>query len=1021
MKKELLLWLLLLSCAFHAVAQTRTLTGKVTEKADGSPLPGVSVKIKGTNTGTTTAGNGSFKITIPDNTKVLVFSFLGYQTLEKNVTGLSDIDISLAQGSEGLSEVVVVGYGTQTKLNQTGAVAQVGGKDVENVPFSSVDKILQGKVPGLQSVGGSGQPGAIQQVRIRGIGSINSSAAPLYVVDGVPINTGDLSRSATTANALSGINPNDIESISVLKDAASASIYGSRAANGVIIITTKSGRNGKTRIRADAEYGNAKPILRSESRPLTNDEYRTLTGEGLFNTGDYPDLESALKDADAAFGTGKGVNTNWLDVVTRTGQQMQYNLSADGGNEKTQFHVSGGYFKQEGTVLASSFDRASANISIKHKMTDRLSFGTSILFSSSRQVGPTNGGTFANPVLAGYFLLPAQSPYKPDGSINFSDDPQAEFGPGGTFNPVAIAAMDKDNTAILKGIGTVWGEYAILPNLKFTTKYGVDYNNLEEFKYNNPLYGDGFNDHGIVAHTYTRYFNWVWTNMLNYHLDINKDNKWVVNLKAGYEAQKSKLFMSNGETRNLPSRLNIQYGAAGATYTAASGNGSDYAFASILGLADFTYNSKYVLSASYRRDGSSRFGSVNRYGNFWSVGGSWNLDQEDFIKNLGWLNQLKLRASYGQNGNANFGTYQFDYIWRSLYGYGTGVDTKNTAFNYNYEGSVGSAPLSAGNPALTWEINKPLDIGLDVSVFKGRLNITVEYYNRITSSLLMEQPLSRTSGFQDFLNNIGSIRNKGVEISLSGTPVIAGDFRWDASFNFARNKNEVVSLVSSQPQISGSFIRQVGHDFQSFYLREWAGVDKENGDPLWYKDDTHGEKTNSYSAAKRVIYGSASPKFFGSLGSTFSFKGFSLDGMFYYNYGNYVQDTWARYLQGDGFAGSFNKMAPQLNRWQKKGDETNVPKYVYGGNKNSNESSTRWLYKGDYIRLRDVTLAYNFPQSWLSHVKISSLRLYVRGTNIWTWVKDKNITSDPEASVTSQSNLEVYMPKIYTVGINLGL
>jgi TonB-linked SusC/RagA family outer membrane protein len=1021
MKKELLLWLLLLSCAFHAVAQTRTLTGKVTEKADGSPLPGVSVKIKGTNTGTTTAGNGSFKITIPDNTKVLVFSFLGYQTLEKNVTGLSDIDISLAQGSEGLSEVVVVGYGTQTKLNQTGAVAQVGGKDVENVPFSSVDKILQGKVPGLQSVGGSGQPGAIQQVRIRGIGSINSSAAPLYVVDGVPINTGDLSRSATTANALSGINPNDIESISVLKDAASASIYGSRAANGVIIITTKSGRNGKTRIRADAEYGNAKPILRSESRPLTNDEYRTLTGEGLFNTGDYPDLESALKDVDAAFGTGKGVNTNWLDVVTRTGQQMQYNLSADGGNEKTQFHVSGGYFKQEGTVLASSFDRASANISIKHKMTDRLSFGTSILFSSSRQVGPTNGGTFANPVLAGYFLLPAQSPYKPDGSINFSDDPQAEFGPGGTFNPVAIAAMDKDNTAILKGIGTVWGEYAILPNLKFTTKYGIDYNNLEEFKYNNPLYGDGFNDHGIVAHTYTRYFNWVWTNMLNYHLDINKDNKWVVNLKAGYEAQKSKLFMSNGETRNLPSRLNIQYGAAGATYTAASGNGSDYAFASILGLADFTYNSKYVLSASYRRDGSSRFGSVNRYGNFWSVGGSWNLDQEDFIKKLGWLSQLKLRASYGQNGNANFGTYQFDYIWRSLYGYGTGVDTKNTAFNYNYEGSVGSAPLSAGNPALTWEINKPLDIGLDVSLFKSRLNITVEYYNRITSSLLMEQPLSRTSGFQDFLNNIGSIRNKGVEISLSGTPVIAGDFRWDASFNFARNKNEVVSLVSSQPQISGSFIRQVGHDFQSFYLREWAGVDKENGDPLWYKDDTHGEKTNSYSAAKRVIYGSASPKFFGSLGSTFSFKGFSLDGMFYYNYGNYVQDTWARYLQGDGFAGSFNKMAPQLNRWQKKGDETNVPKYVYGGNKNSNESSTRWLYKGDYIRLRDVTLAYNFPQSWLSHVKISSLRLYVRGTNIWTWVKDKNITSDPEASVTSQSNLEVYMPKIYTVGINLGL
>ena len=1021
MKKELLLWLLLLSCALHGIAQTRTLTGKITDKTDGASLPGVSVKIKGTNTGTTSGGNGIFKITVPEDAKVLVFSFLGYQTIEKNITGLTNLDIALTQGSEGLSEVVVVGYGTQTKLSQTGAIAQLDGKEVENVPFSSVDKILQGKVPGLQSVGGSGQPGAIQQVRIRGIGSINSSAAPLYVVDGIPINSGDLSRNTTSANALSGINPNDIESISVLKDAASSSIYGSRAANGVIIITTKSGRNGKTRIRADAEYGTAKPILRDENRPLTNDEYRTLTGEGLFNSGGYPDLAAALKDVDDAFGTAKGVNTNWLDVVTRNGQQMQYNLSADGGNEKTQFHLSGGYFKQEGTVLASSFDRASANISIKHKATEKLSFGTNILFSSSRQKGPTNGGAFANPVLSAYFLLPAQSPYKPDGTPNFSDDPQAEFGPGGTFNPVAIAAMDKDNAAILKGIGSAWAEYAILPNLKFTSKYGVDYNNLEEFKYNNPLYGDGFNDHGIVAHNYTRYFNWVWTNMLNYHLDINKDNKWVMNLKAGYEAQKSKLFLSTAETRNLPARLNIQYGAAGATYTAASGNGSDYAFASILALGDLTYNSKYVISGSYRRDGSSRFGSVNRYGNFWSVGASWNLDQEDFIKDLDWISQLKLRASYGQNGNANFGTYQFDYIWRSLYGYGTGVDTKNTLFNYNYEGSVGSAPLSAGNPALTWEINKPLDIGIDFSLFKNRLSATVEYYSRTTSSLLMEQPLSRTSGFQDFLNNVGAIRNKGVEIALSGTPVIAGDFRWDASFNFARNKNEVTSLVGSLPQISGSFIRQVGYDFQSFYLREWAGVDKENGDPLWYKDKTHNETTNSYSAAQRVIYGSASPKFFGSFGSTFSFKGFSLNGLLYYNYGNYVQDTWARYLQGDGFAGSFNKMAPQLNRWQKPGDVTNVPKNVYGGNKNSNESSTRWLYKGDYIRLRDVTLSYDFPQSMLSHAKISSLRLYVRGTNIWTWVKDKNITSDPEASVTSQSNLEIYMPKIYTVGINLGL
>ncbi|HVI48746.1 MAG TPA: TonB-dependent receptor [Chitinophaga sp.] len=1021
MKRKLLLWLFLLAVTVCAKAQTRTLTGKVTDHANASPLPGVSIKVKGTNNGTSTTADGTFRINVPENAKVLVFSFLGYETTEKNIGGLSNLSVSLSQAAQGLTEYVMVGYGTQSKLAQTGAISQISGKQVENIPLPSVDKILQGKIAGLQSLGGSGQPGAIQQIRIRGIGSINSSAAPLFVVDGVPINAGDLSRNTTTANSLAGLNPNDIESISVLKDAASSSIYGSRAANGVILITTKGGKAGKTRIRADAEYGFAKPILRDANRPLNASEWRNLTAEGFVNAGFDADMTSALKDVDESFGSNNGVNTNWLDVVTRTGQQMQYNLSADGGNDKTQFHVSGGYFKQEGTVIASSFDRVSGSFNIKHKLNDRITFGSSLIASSSRQRGPTNGGTFANPVLAAYFLLPHYSPYKPDGTPNFSSDPNAEFGPGGTFNPIAIAAMDNNRNSTLKAIGSIWGEYEILPNLKFTTKYGVDYNNLEELGYQNPLYGDGFADHGISTVNYTRYFNWVWTNMLNYRWDIKKDNQWVVNVKAGYEAQKSKLFFSTTETRNLPSRLDVQLGAAGSRPTEASAGGSDYSFASVLALGDVTYKGKYVLSGSFRRDGSSRFGSDNRYGNFWSVGGSWNVDQEDFLKDISWLDQLKVRASYGQNGNANFGTYLFDYVWRSLYGYGKGTDTKNNAYNFNYEGAVGSAPLSAGNNALTWEVNKPFDIGVDFSVFKRRLNASVEYYTRTTSSLLMEQPLSRTSGFQDYLTNIGSIRNKGIEITLSGTPVIAGDFRWDASFTFAHNKNEVVSLASSLPQISGQFIRQVGSDYQTFYVRQWAGVDKQNGDALWYKDDTHKETTNSYSQAKRVALGSASPKYFGSFGSTFSFKGFSLDGLLYYNFGNYVQDLWARYLQGDGFAGAFNKMAPQLNRWQKPGDETDVPKYVFNGNKNSNEMSSRFLYKGDYIRLRDVTLSYTFPQAWLNHAKISSLRVYVRGTNIWTWVKDKNITSDPEASIASQSNLEVFMPKIYTVGINLGL
>ena len=1006
MKKLLQSLFVLVFFAVSAFAQERTITGTVTGKEDGLPIPGVSVRVPGTNNGTSTGTNGRYSIKVSSGSTSIQFSSIGYQTQTITLSNSNEVSVRLVGDSKALSEVVVTGYGTQTRSKTTGAISQVSAADVENKPNTSVDQTLQGRVPGLQSVGGTGQPGSLQQIRIRGIGSITAGSDPLYVVDGVPINTGDLSRNSTTANALAGINPNDIESINVLKDASAASIYGSRGANGVIVITTKSGKAGKTKIRFDAEYGTVKPSSLPEAgRPLTTDEYRTLSAEGLLNNpkwvSDYGLTPgNVLQFVDENVLGGSTYNTNWVDVVTRNGQQRQYNLSADGGNEKTQFHISAGYFKQQASVIASDFNRYSTALSVKHQATDRLSFSGNITIGETGMHTPSNGGAYSNPISSAYFLPSYLSPYNEDGSLNLDNSLFA-----GNFNPVAVAEMNSTTNHQLKGIGSLSGEYKILPNLRFTSKVGIDYTNLEEDSYWNPDYGDGTGYGGVASRYYTRYFNWVATNLLDYHFDLHNDNTWVANIKAGYEAQKSQYYSSSVDATGFPSNLAIRVPSAGSSPLTAGGTNEDYAFASLLALGDISYKGKYVISGSFRRDGSSRFGANNRYGNFGSVGASWNAQQEDFIKNISWITLLKLRGSYGSVGNANISNYGA----RQLYSYG-----------YNYLGLGGIVPTTVGNDNLTWETNKTIDLGLDVSLFKDRLALTFDWYNRQSNNLLLDQPLSPTSGFTSFSNNVGSMRNRGYEIGLSGTPVIVGEFKWNAGLNISHNTNKILSLVDNKDQISGAFIRRVGYDFQSFYLRQWAGVDPANGNPLWYTDETRTATTSTYAEAKQVLAKSASPKYFGSFTSDFSYKGFSLSGLIYYNFGNYIRDQWAQYTQSDGYSPGENKMASQLNRWQKPGDITNVPKYIWDNASNSKNSSTRFLYKDDYIRLREVTLAYTFPSAIVNKLKLANLKIYARGTNLVTWVKDKNLPFDPETFVNGTTNFEVYNPKTYTIGLNVG-
>ena len=979
----------------QVAAQNKTIKGRVTE--DGKkPLSNASIIVKGTTVASKTNDEGYYSITIPANGRVLKFSSLNFEDQEVNIGSKSEINVILVNTVSDLQQVIVTGYGTTKKATNTGSIATVKASEIENLPFSSVDRALQGKVAGLQSVASSGQPGASQAILIRGASSITASNAPLWVVDGVPINAGDASRLQTTGNLLSTLNPNDIESISVLKDAASQSIYGSRAANGVIVVTTKKGKSGKTKFRFDTELGNSDVAYVNEKyKPLDANEFINLTREGLVNAGASAAQTTSILNS---LGQGNGINFNWFDNIMRVGQQKQYNLSAEGGNDKTTFFLSGGHFAQDGTSINSQLKRNNVNFRITNKATDKLTIGLNLNAGNVSQRAPLNGGAFGNPLLSTYFLLPTYSAYKPDGTYNYILN-------GGLHNTVALSEMDKRFLRQSSIRGSVNGEYKILDNLKFRSVYGIDYNALEEDQYNNPLHGDGLASNGRAFSYYTRYFNYVWTNTLDLQQNITRNGDLSSSTQIGYEAQKSAGYFSSLQAQQFPPSLSLTYPASGASPTTASATISDYTFESQFASTNLNYKNRFVLSGSFRRDGSSRFSAKNRYGNFWALGATWNIDREDFMANNRIFDQLKLRGSYGVNGNAGIGNYDAP----ALYGFG---------FNYNQ--LPGSAPTNVGDENLTWELNKPMNIGLDFSVLKNRVNVTIDYYIRKSENLLLSVPLSNTSGFGSATRNIGSMENKGLELSLNIVPVQTKDFRWDLDFNFSNNKNKITSLPNKADILSGNFIIRQGQSLNTFFLREWAGVDRATGDPLWYINDKRQGSSNVYpGASARILAGQALPKFFGSLTNALTYKGFNLSAQLYYNFGNQVFDTWRGYYLGSGFGASFNKVKRQLDAWKQPGDITDVPKYVYNGNKNFNAGSTYNLNDGSFVRVRDIQFGYTLPKAYTEKLKIGNANFYVRGTNLFTWVKDKNLPFDPEQGTSSASNLNVFIPKTVTVGLSL--
>lgn len=987
--------------AMKTSIQPLLVRGKV-RMENGQPLVGATVRVKGSQRATLTDRNGDFTIQVPDRQTTLVFSYVGFTTKEQTLENGVNLQVVLQRGGESLDDVlVVVPYGTETRGSFTGSATTITGADLADRPRSSFQNSLQGNVAGLQSMESTGQPGAAPTLRIRGITSFNGISSPLYVIDGVPMLTQDVSGLALSSNSGAGINPNDIESITVLKDASATSIYGSEGANGVIMITTKSGKAGKTKINLSVNYGLNDMATSQRNKPLSTAEMSKLLIEGVINSDINPSI-AGISTPEAAYqylvdqGLDPEVNTNWFDVITQLGKYEQYNVSASGGNDKTSFYLSGGYYKQDAVTKGQGFERKTGRVNLKHKASDRLSFDGKLSIVGQKLNTVPAAGTGQNPVRSLYRLVPWLAPYDENGLYNTRI----------TYNPELLLNENKYETNIMQVIGSAGIQFKILDHLSFETRGGVDIHYTDDFRFWSKDWPDG----GATARgmEYNRLWNnWTITNLLKYKEQLSD---FGLTATLGQEARKRNLKSVSTQANNYAAEDLYTLANTSEPYIAWSSK-SHATIASYFLNTSVNYKTKYYLNATVRRDGSSRFGKNVRYGNFWSLGVAWNIHDEAFVDQLGFVNQLKLRASYGTSGN-QLGSY---------YGH---IGAYGTNRSYLNQPGVGIASIESGS--LRWEKNLPMDVGLDFSLFSNRLSGTFDWYSRITSDLIQLMPVSHVNGITNLNYNVGKMKNYGLEIVLNSDNIVPENpdgFAWSTSFNITTQNNKILAYQDDRV-VSGYYLREVGDDYYKFYLRGYAGVDIETGQSLWYTNGTKEATTTDYTkAAPYDQKKSALASFFGGLTNTFSYKGVSLSALIYFNWGGYIYDRWGVYTHSDGSArlseaGLMNRMLYE-NRWQQPGDHAIYPKIVYGGNQSglTSQHSTRFLYDGSYIRLRDITLSYALPIERSRTFTAASV--FVRANNLFTYIHDDLLPYDPEVGISGVLDQNLPISKQYVLGINL--
>ena len=1030
MNKRLFLFnlLLFLGLSLSMLAQDRRITGKIVSAADGSPLPGVSVQVKGTAKGTATDVTGNYAVSVPTGKATLEIRSVGFNTQTITIGNQSVINVTLSENENALGEVVVVGYGTQKKSNLTGNVAQISSKSIENLPVLTAEQAIQGRAAGVFVESGNGKVGQGMKMRIRGASSVSAGNEPLYVIDGIPMTTTPGGSAGNTPNPMADINFNDVESIEILKDASAAAIYGARGSNGVVLLTTKRGKSGKTNINLSYFTGSSEATGHRE----------------FFNTAQYVDFFReartnggfSVSGAETRF-TRYAVNdktrwsdptspnytdTNWENTVLRKGSINQFDLNMNGGNDKTKFYASGQYSKQEGIILKNSFERISSRFNLDHKASDKLTIGLNANIARTFNTRLANDNAFSTPlqIIALAPLSPIFDPRTVTPSNPRGDYSDTYNGAAVTqyYNPLVSIENSNNTTETYRIIGNVFGQYNILPSLSFRTEYGADMSFRNDDQYFgkktvrnsvNAGNGESFKQNITI-------FNYNTNNFFSFNQVF--EQKHDLNFVVGMSYQQSKRTSIDATGRNLPSDA-YKTIASAATKSDANSFERSFSFLSYFSRLNYKFDNKYLLGLSGRIDGSSRFGTNNRYGFFPAASVGWILSEENFIKNINQISFLKIRGSYGLTGNAEINNFGSLGLYSAQNAGGTSA---------GYAGIPGQRPSQLENPDLKWEKTLQTDIGLEIGFFNNRISAEVDYYTKKTTDLLLNVNVPGTSGFSSLLKNVGELENKGWEFILR-TDNKFGDLTWRTSFNAATNANKILNLQGQV--ITGGFLNRAveGQPLSVFFGPEYAGVDPANGDALYYLNTkkTDGSidrtKTNNVNLAENVAIGNPNPKWIGGFTNDFSYKGIDLSITFQGVYGNDVYNGGGKFMSANGDFYD-NQTIDQLNRWKKAGDITDIPQARFLGGNGTAESS-RYLSDASYTRLKTLTVGYNFPKSLTDKIKLTKLRIYATANNLVTFTKytgwDPEVNTDYLTGIAAGNDFySAPQPKTITVGLNLG-
>ena len=1036
-KRYLPLLFAALFCSFGLYAQSTpvTIKGKVIDAVSGETLPGATVVIKSTTSGVVSNIDGEFAIISNKPLPVsLEVNYVGYQQEVIDVHSVDeDVVVIIRENLNALDEVVVVGYTTARKSSYTGSVSVVGSKSLEKIQVTSVGKALQGSIPGLQSVAQAGQPGADASIYIRGVGSVNASSTPLYVVDGAP------------GADISSISGKDIQSISVLKDATASALYGSRGANGVVVITTKQGSlNVKPRVSLSASYGNTGRAIK-DYRYLAQKDYYELQWEAIRNT----QLDQGKSAEDAAIyaseylvdgslkvnvwgpqypnpvGTdGKLVagatslwNDDWGKSISRKGVRQQYDLSVSGGSANTKYFFSGGYLNEEGWIISSEYERFHIRSNISSKINNWFELGTSISASSSFQKSPmqtdSNTGNFANFQRLISNIYPVYE-RNPDGSYVLDANGNRKYDYG-IWRPTTATSGtnilgnaehnifgDRTDVVSLRTNANI----TLLNGLLWRTSASVDYSAGTSHSYSHTYYSTGVitDGAGTASRSANRNLRYTLNSFVDYSLNLQE--KHFFNVLAGPEVYITNTSSLSGSRTGFQV-LGKTEPSAGTTSGNFSGTSSDYRLASWLGKFDYDYLHRYYFSTSFRRDGSSRFSEQSRWGNFWSIGLSWNVKAESFLEDVREINNLNLRFSHGAQGNDAVGNYAYGGFYSI----------------YNSIDQLGLLPSDLPTPELKWETNLNTNFGVDVSLFNNRIVAQIDLYNRQSKDLLFSRPFAPSSGYSEISANVGSLSNRGIDGQVRLIPIQTKDFSWDVTLNFGHYRNKITKLPQEEI-IYGNKRMIEGGSVYDFYIKEWAGVNPENGKATWYKDITDADGnvtgrtvTEDQTEATLGFHGSSLPDFYGGLGNTFTYKNFDLSFLFSFSIGGKIYDGDQPMIMHLGYAPGRGWSDEALGRWTPENRETDFPRLSYVSDTWNTTSSTRFLFDASYARMKNIDLSYSLPKRLLDVVKLSNVKLRLSGENLLTLFAHKGL--DPEQTVSGSTYYRYPAQRAYSLGIDV--